>query len=210
MQMLVRRYYHQDPRTRDAQYALTEVADECRHSVMFGRLIDRLGTPVYPSNRVDDVLGKLIKSMARGAEMYAMILIAEEILDRFQREIMADESLQPLIRMVSRVHVVEEARHVRYARAALDRKMASAGHAQIALARVTVGRAACSVASRLVHPSVYAAVGIDPRVGRAAARRNPHWQATMRWSAEKVTRSFQELGLIKGPGAILWRRSGLL
>ena len=32
MQLLVRRYAHQDPTARDAQYALTEVADECRHS----------------------------------------------------------------------------------------------------------------------------------------------------------------------------------
>ena len=47
MQLLIRGYYKQDPTAAHAQYALTEVADECRHSVMFGRMIDRLGTPVY-------------------------------------------------------------------------------------------------------------------------------------------------------------------
>ena len=28
-------------------YALTEVADECRHSLMFGKAIDRFGVPAY-------------------------------------------------------------------------------------------------------------------------------------------------------------------
>jgi hypothetical protein len=37
MQLLVREYYRQDPTAAHAQYALTEIADECRHSVMFGR-----------------------------------------------------------------------------------------------------------------------------------------------------------------------------
>jgi hypothetical protein len=123
---------------------------------------------------------------------------------------MVDESLQPLIRMVARVHVVEESRHVRYARAALARKVPASGRASLALARVTIGRAACSVARRLVHPQVYAAVGIDPAAGWAAARANPHWRASLKWSAEKVVGEFADLGLISGPAAALWRRSGLL
>src|SRR5262245_782290 len=47
MQLLIRGYDRLDPTAAHAQYALTEVADECRHSVMFGRMIARLGTPVY-------------------------------------------------------------------------------------------------------------------------------------------------------------------
>src|SRR5689334_9523615 len=60
MQMLIRAYYDQDPTSRHAQYALTEVADECRHSVMFGRLIEALGTPVYKASRLDHALGRLL------------------------------------------------------------------------------------------------------------------------------------------------------
>jgi hypothetical protein len=210
MQMLIRQYYQQDPTSRDAQYALTEVADECRHSVMFGRLIERLGTPVYRPGRVENQLGRLLKTTAHGPEMYATTLVVEEVLDRFQREIAADESLQPLIRMVSRVHVVEEARHVRYARAALERWVGTSGPVGLAVTRLSLGRTAMAVASCLVHPRVYAVVGIDPAAGRAAARGNPHWRATLRWSAEKVVAAFDDLGLIKGPGAVLWRRSGLI
>lgn len=210
MQMLIRHYYDADPTSRHAQYALTEVADECRHSIMFGRLIEATGCPVYRAGRFDHLLGRWLKATATGPQMYASILIAEEILDAFQREIMADESLQPLIRMVSRIHVVEEARHVRFARDELARQVEAAGPLALGYARLVVGRAAYSITGRLVHPRAYAAVGIPPAVGRAAARANPHWRATLRWSAQRVVEHLTGLGLISGPGRLLWVRAGLV
>ncbi|MET8835034.1 diiron oxygenase [Micromonospora sp. NPDC004540] len=210
MQMLIRHYYDADPTSRHAQYALTEVADECRHSIMFGRLIEGMGCPVYRADPFDHLLGRWLKATATGPRMYAAILIAEEILDAFQREAMADESIQPLIRMVSRIHVVEEARHVRFARDELARQVETAGPVALAYARLVIGRAAYSITRRLVHPRAYAAVGIPPAVGRAAARANPHWQATLRWSAQRIAEHLTALGLIAGPGRLLWSRSGLL
>ncbi|MBX6355768.1 MAG: diiron oxygenase [Micromonosporaceae bacterium] len=210
MQMLVREYYRQDPTSRHAQYALTEVADECRHSVMFGRMIETMGCPVYPANPLEQVLGGFLKATARGPHMYAAILLAEEILDAFQREIMVDATLQPLIRAVAHIHVVEEARHVAYARAELARQVAAAGPARLAYARLVTARAAYSVANRLVHPRVYAAVGIRPRDGVAAARANPHWQGTLRWAAGKARAYLDELGMLSGPGRRLWRRAHLI
>jgi hypothetical protein len=210
IQMLIRQYYDQDPTSRHAQYALTEVADECRHSIMFGRLIEKMGCPVYPASRVEHALGRVLKATARGPHMYAAILIAEEILDSIQREIMVDAAVQPLIRAVARLHVVEEARHVTYARAELARQVAAAGPASMAYARLVIGRAAYSVAGRLVHPRAYAAVGIPPRVGVAAARANPHWQETTRWAARKARAYMEELHLLSGPGRTFWRRAHLI
>jgi hypothetical protein len=159
---------------------------------------------------LDHFLGRYLKATATGPHMYAAILIAEEILDAFQREIMADESLQPLIRAVSRIHVVEEARHVRFAREELVRQVAAAGPLDMAYARLLIGRAAYSIANRLVHPRVYAAVGIPPRVGRAAARANPNFRASLRWSAQRVYAFLADLGLVAGPGRVLWARAGLI
>jgi hypothetical protein len=210
MQMLIRHYYDADPTSRHAQYALTEVADECRHSIMFGRLIEALGCPVYRADPIDHLLGRWLKATATGPQMYAAILIAEEMLDAFQREAMADETIQPLIRMVSRIHVVEEARHVRFARDELARQVEAAGPVALGYARLVIGRAAYSITRRLVHPRAYAAVGIPPAVGVAAARANPHWRATLRWSAQRIAEHLTELGLIAGPGRLLWRRAGLL
>lgn len=210
MQLLLREYYKQDPTTPHAQYALTEVADECRHSVMFGRMIKKLECPVYRVGAFDDGLGKWLAATATGPRMYAAILIAEEILDSLQREAAADETVQPLVRMVSRIHVIEEARHVRYAREELARKVRAAGRKRLAYDRMVIARAAYLTGRRLIAPEVYRSVGIEPEVGVRAARANPHHRETMRWAAEKVVAYLRELDLIGGPGLALWRRSGLL
>ena len=210
MQLLLREYYKQDPTAPHAQYALTEVADECRHSVMFGRMIEKLGCPVYRVGAFDNGLGKFIAATATGPRMYAAILIAEEILDSLQREAAADETVQPLVRMVSRIHVIEEARHVRYAREELARQVRAAGRKRLAYDRLVIARAAYLTGRRLISPEVYRSVGIDPKVGARAARENPYFQETMRWAGEKVVAYLRDLDLIGGPGLALWWRSGLL
>jgi hypothetical protein len=210
MQLLLRGYDRQDPTAAHAQYALTEVADECRHSVMFGRMIAKLDTPVYRPAGVDEALGRWIAATATGPRMFAAILICEEILDALQREAMADERVQPLVRMVSRIHVVEEARHVRYAREELARQVRVAGRGRLAFDRMVIGRAAYLCGTRLIHPGVYRSVGIDPEVGRRAARANPHFRETLRWAGERVVAYLDDLDLIAGPAVTLWRRSGLL
>jgi hypothetical protein len=210
MQLLLREYYRGDPTTAHAQYALTEVADECRHSIMFGRMIAKLDCPVYRVGAFDDVLGKWIAATATGPRLYAAVLIAEEVLDALQREAATDETVQPLVRMVSRIHVIEEARHVRYAREELARQVRAAGTRRLAFDRVVIARAAYLIGSRIISPEVYRSVGIDPAVGRSAARANPHHRETMRWAGERVVAYLRELDLIGGPGMALWRRSGLL
>jgi hypothetical protein len=210
MQLLIRDYYRQDPTDSHAQYALTEVSDECRHSVMFGRMIDRLGCPVYKLGTYDNRLGQFIAATGRGPRMYAAILIAEEVLDAFQREAMADERVQPLVRMVSRIHVIEEARHVRYAREELARQIKLAGRSRLMFDKAIIGRTAYLTGRHLVHSDAYKSVGIDPEVGRRAARSNPHHLATLRWAGERIVSYLDELKLIEGPGKALWRRSGLL
>src|SRR3954453_19246820 len=186
MQLLLRGYYRQDPTTAHAQYALTEIADECRHSVMFGRMIAKLGTPVYRPDGVDQALGKWIASTGTGPRMFAAILICEEILDTLQREAMAHEQVQPLVRMVSRIHVVEEARHVRYAREELARQVRAAGKGRLAFDRLVIGRAAYLGGARLIQPAVYKSIGVRPSEGWAASRANPHFRSTLQWAGERV------------------------
>jgi hypothetical protein len=210
MQLLIRAYYRADPTAAHSQYALTEVADECRHSVMFGRMIEKLECPVYRVGAFDDALGRWIAATATGPRMYAAILIAEEILDSLQREAATDETVQPLVRMVSRIHVIEEARHVRYAREELARQVRAAGTRRLAFDRLIIARAAYLTGRRIISPEVYRSVGIEPEVGRRAAQANPHHRETMRWAGEKVVAYLRDLDLIGGPGLALWRRSGLL
>ena len=113
MQMLLRYSYDRDPRSRHIQYALTEIADECRHSIMFAKMNEHCGVPDYRPRRLTHELGRVFKAVASGPAMFAGTLFVEEILDQLQREAMRDETVQPLTRMVNKIHVTEEARHVR-------------------------------------------------------------------------------------------------
>jgi hypothetical protein len=210
MQMLLRYSYDRDPRTGHIQYALTEIADECRHSIMFAKMTERYGVPDYAPKKLTHELGRLFKTIGYGPAMFAGTLFVEEILDQFQREAMRDESVQPLTRMVNKIHVTEEARHVRYAREELLRIMPKTGRAQRAIGRYLSARIAYVVARNLVHADVYASVGIDPEVGRKAALNNPHWQESLRWSARKLVPFLREQRIIGGPTEVLWRKAHLI
>jgi hypothetical protein len=210
MQMLLRYSYDRDPRRRHVQYALTEIADECRHSVMFARMAERYGVPDYAPRRATHELGRLFKTVASGPAMFAGTLFVEEILDQLQREAMRDEAVQPLTRMVNKIHVTEEARHVRYAREELVRIMARTNAAQRALARYLSARVAFVVARNLIHRDVYRSVGIEPDIGRRAALANPHHRHTLRWSARKLVPFLREQGIIGGSTEVLWRKAHLI
>jgi hypothetical protein len=210
MQMLLRYAYDRDPRRQHIQYALTEIADECRHSIMFAKMNERYGVPDYAPRRITHELGRFFKTVGTGPAMFAGTLFVEEILDQLQREAMRDETVQPLSRMVNKIHVTEEARHVRYAREELVRIMPKTNAAQRQLARYLAARIAFVVARNLVHRDVYKSVGIDPLVGHKAALANPHHQETLRWSARKLVPFLREQGIIGGPTEILWRKAHLV
>ncbi|WP_046470420.1 AurF N-oxygenase family protein [Allosalinactinospora lopnorensis] len=210
MQMLVRHAYDRDPTTDHVKYAYTEIADECRHSIMFAKMIEKLGAPFYALDRLAHLQGKLFKAVSNGPLTFSGALFVEEILDQLQREAMVDESLEPLVRAVSRIHVVEEARHMRYAREELARDWRTRGPLVRAYSRLALGIVVYYSATRLINPRVYAKVGLDPRRARKAARRNPHHIDTKTWAARKVVATMDRAGMIAGPGRFLWRAAGLL
>ena len=114
------------------------------------------------------------------------------------------------MREICRLHVVEEARHIRYAREELARSFGQLPAFARAHQRFVFSIVVWVATRHLIHPQVYAAVGLDPREATRAARRNPHWRATQAWAASKVVAFCKEVGLIGGPGTFIWKRLGLL
>jgi P-aminobenzoate N-oxygenase AurF len=210
MQMLVRHTYDRDPTTAHVQYAYTEIGDECRHSTMFGKMIDRLGAPYYRPRAATHVLGRFFKTVSNGPMTFAGALFVEEMLDQLQREARDDESMQPLVRMVSHVHVVEEARHMRYAREEAAREWVDKGFVSRQWTKFMVGGVALFASSQLIHPRVYAAIGLDPKQAARVAAANPHWRRSRAWAARRVTATLKEYGMIGGLGRRFWKRAGLL
>jgi hypothetical protein len=210
MQMVVRDLYDRDPRSERTHFALTEVGDETRHSVMFGRAIARCGAPAYGPTPPLHRLGRGFKTIASGVSAYASILVAEEILDRWQREMMSDERVQPLTRMVSRIHVLEEARHRAFAREEVAAAVPSLSRGQLAFHRRLIAQTSLMVARALIHPDVYVAVGLDPRAAKRAAFTNPAYQETLGWMGERAIGFLDEQGLIGPAERRIYRRSLLM
>ncbi|HET6166903.1 MAG TPA: diiron oxygenase [Marmoricola sp.] len=211
MQVLLKDVYRSDPTDPRTHFLLTEIADECRHSTMFGRAIGAHGVPAYGPRRHIRQLAKIFPLIGRGAGAYASILIGEEPVDRWQREQMNDERIQPLIRMVSRIHVLEEARHVTFAREELEKSVARMGRTERLYQQTVTAQAAFVMMRSLVHPDVYAAVGIDPAEGRRTALGNENYRNTIAWMGEKVMPYLQEQGMVGGGlNRKVWRDSFLL
>jgi len=210
MRMLTKLAYCGDASTARVQYALAEVAEECRHTIMFARLIDKLGTPTYHPGLVVTALGRMLPEVASGPAMWAAILLGEEITDRFQREMADDDRIQPVVRMVNRIHITEEARHIGFAREELSSAVARTRAAELPAQRYLIARMGYLIARNLVNPQVYRAVGLDPRTARLAALANPRHQETIRFGGEKILAFLAEQGLVGSPGLTWWRRSFLL
>ncbi|HVS67586.1 MAG TPA: diiron oxygenase [Mycobacteriales bacterium] len=210
MQMLLRYSYDRDLTRKDIQWTLTEIADECRHSIMFATMVSEFGVPNYGVSRVAHELGRIFKAISNNVLTFAGTMYVEEILDAFQRDIMDDESLQPLIRQVSRIHVIEEARHISYAREETLRAQRTSGRIRRTYNRVMIGLIVHQATKSLIHPQAYADAGLDPRRAGKAAARNPNWRACKTRAAAKVLAFFDDCGLIGVENRWLLRRAGVI
>src|SRR4051795_3334180 len=209
MQLVLKDIYGDDPAQPHVQWALTEIADECRHSVMFARTAEKFGAPSYQPPTSILRLGRAFAARGDGPSAYAAILVAEEILDIFQRDLMKDERVQPLTRATSQIHVVEEARHMRFAREEVARRTPELSAWRRRTHRTLVASVSAIAADNLVQPAVYAAVGLDPQEAKAAARGNQHYRATLGDAASGLVAFLRDAGLIGGPSELLWRRAKL-
>ncbi|MQA14539.1 MAG: diiron oxygenase [Pseudonocardiaceae bacterium] len=210
MQMLIRHAYDTDPATAHTRFTYTEIAEECRHSKMFARMVEKFGCPGYGTGPVVHHLGRAFKALSNGTLTFSATMYVEEILDALQREMMADETIEPIPREVSRVHVIEEARHIHFARDELLRQWPKLGRGQRAVSRLVLGVVVYLATTRLIDPKVYANAGLDVDEAVRTATANPHWRESKRFAARKITTFLGEQGLIKGPGRIFWRRAGLV
>jgi hypothetical protein len=123
---------------------------------------------------------------------------------------MTDEQLEPLARAVARLHVTEEARHMRYAREELIRDWPRRNAPTRAYSRMVLALVALHATERLVHPDCYAKVGLDPEQARRVARRNPHWRESKTWFARQAVDTFTAAGLMSRPARYFWRKAGLI
>ncbi len=209
--ILVRIVGHGPVTSKHSLYALTEIGEEARHSTMFARLIDKTGVPAYPEPWLLRVVGKVAQLIPLGPVVYGGTLLVEEVLDRGQREHMHDPGVQPHVRQLMRIHVLEEARHISYARGELRRGMAKRGRLARAYHRGTLALGAFVIYPMLINPGVYRSVGINPVRGFLAAQFNPRNRASRREMSEQMVAFLADNGMLEGPITTrLWRAAGAI
>lgn len=209
-QMILRDVYAKDPTGADVQWALTEIADECRHSIMFARGAQKLGAPAYRPRRLAVELGRAFKTVAFGEAAYAAILVAEEVLDVMQRDWMRDERVVPFVRTINNIHVVEESRHMKFARAETRRHLAGAGRVRRHIHAFVIAVASYVIVSSMVNRDVYAEAGLDGKRAVAEAKANEHHKSMMRSSCSGLMDFLASARLLTRPALVFYKRAHLI
>jgi hypothetical protein len=209
-QMLLRDFYAKDPTDPAFQWALTEIADECRHSIRVARGAAKLGAPAYRPGRVAVELGRMFKAIASGEAAYAAILVAEEVLDVMQRDWMRDARVVPFVRTINNIHVVEESRHMKFAREETRERLRGAGVVRRQVNALVVSIAAYFIVTSMVSPKVYANAGLDTARALREARRNEHHKSMLRSSCAGLMEFLDSAGLLTRAARFVYQRANLI
>ncbi|MBA8826360.1 hypothetical protein FHX42_003736 [Saccharopolyspora lacisalsi] len=209
-QMVLRDFYAKDPTDPAFQWALTEIADECRHSIMFARGAAKLRAPSYRPHRVVIELGRAFKALAFGEAAYAAILVAEEVLDVMQRDWMRDERVAPFVRTINNIHVVEESRHMKFAREETRERLANASRPRRQINALVISIVSYFIVTSMVSKKVYANAGLDSKRAVREAKNNEHHKSLLRSSCSGLMEFLSSAGLLTKASTWFYKRANLI
>ncbi len=209
-QALLRDLMHRDPTSNATHYALTEMGDETRHMVMFGKAIDRLDAkPVRPRLYQRMMINALPLGF-KGAGLWMAALIGEEIFDSLQRQIMDDPELQPMVQRLMRIHVTEEARHIQFARDGMRRRVGDMPRLNRMWVANLNGAGGYFFRFLFSNKVPYRRAGLPAREARRVARRSPHRHEVQIMGFAPLAAFLDEVGLMGPIARRMWRRTRFL
>lgn len=210
-QSLLRTILHEDPTSRSTHYKLTELGDETRHMIMFGKAIERIGAkPVQPKRFHRWIINLLPLAFQRGSMLWVAALIGEEIFDSLQRQMMDDPELQPIIQRLMRIHVTEEARHIQFARDGARQRVAEMPwYNRWFMANIN-GVGGYFFNYLFSNRVQYARAGLDVKAARRAARTSEHRRQTQIAGFAPLAAFLTEIGLMGPIARRAWKRSRFL
>lgn len=117
-----------------AEYAffLHEIREEAGHSLMFMRVIEAGGLSLpleaWRKPRFANFLAR--HAPAGGVLFWLATVIAEDLPDKFNRYVRSHAGcdMNPVIRQICTLHIVDEARHIAFARRRLEAALAASAH----------------------------------------------------------------------------------
>ncbi len=210
-QSLLRTILHEDPTSRSTHYKLTELGDETRHMVMFGKAIERVGAkPVQPKRFHRYIINALPLAFQRGSMLWVAALIGEEIFDSLQRQMMDDPELQPIIQRLMRIHVTEEVRHIQFARDGARKRVAEMPRLNRWFMANINGLGGYFFNYLFSNPVPYARAGLDPKRARKTARTSAHRREIQIAGFAPLAAFLTEVGLMGPLARRGWKRSRFL
>lgn len=209
-QGLLRAMLHQDPTAAHVQYALTEIGDETRHMIMFARAVKAIGARPYRLSRIEAAAVQAFPLAYRGIMLYVAALCGEEVLDDLQRKVAHHPELQPLMQQVMQIHVTEEARHIRFAREGVRRRISHASLPEKVFAASLSGGAGFVLRQMFINRDVYRRCGLPVGEAVRQAKANERVAAQRRQSFESLHTFLVENGLCNPVSTMMWRAAGFL
>jgi hypothetical protein len=209
-QSLLRKLMHDDPTTPASHYALTELGDETRHMVMFGKAIERVGAKPVRPRLYQRMIINTLPLLFRGTVLWVAALIGEEIFDALQRQMVDDPELQPMVARLMRIHVAEEARHIQFARDGVRRRVPRMRRWQRWLVANINGAGGWFYGYLFTNPVPYARAGLDVRRARAAARASAHRREVQMSGFASLGQFLTEVGLMGRMARRGWKRGRFL
>jgi len=197
-------------------YVFHVIEEEARHSRMFARCVEELGTGPYPRTgllgAVEAVAARLIQR--RATTFFLSTLCVEDITDRVFARALESENLHPVVVDIARIHRIEESRHMDFMRERLAESYAAAGPIERGLVRLLAPLLSLVIFELLLPPGVYRRVGLvdSSREGRRLwrrARRRPERCELRRFSTERIRSWFDSAGLIGTGSQRVWSAIGL-
>jgi hypothetical protein len=163
-----------DPRVT---YLLHEMGEETRHSRLFVRLLSQVKPTA--KNPIDGPVARVAQHVlmpfltAMPSLFCLLVLSGEEVPDLLQKLASEHPDTDPMIRAVSKYHRQEEARHLAFARMIFPEQWAAARRFERFLVRHLGSQIAIAMFDTIVHPGVYATVGLPTWQTWKAVNRSP-------------------------------------
>lgn len=111
---LMNRMYRKRTQGAITEYLHHFIDEENKHMIMFSEFCNRYAGKIYPEKKI-----VLPREYAKGEEeiaFFCKVLIVEELGDYFNLKMMSDETINPLVARINKVHHVDEARHLGFGR----------------------------------------------------------------------------------------------
>jgi len=197
------------------RFAYHEVIEEAHHSLMFQEFVNRTGLPVPVVN------AEFIQATSTVAEygttfpelLFIYALGGEDPIDYVQREGYRKRSdRHPLIQRISQIHIVEEARHVAFARSYLRLNVPKLSESKRTEMSLAVPGILGVPSSLMMQPPAHIieTYAIPPDVIDEAFTDNPAHRDLVVASLSKIRALCEELGLMTPEATRLWEQAGLL